>query len=153
MGAFLLISKSYSDWQSSPISTSISTHPLDDLDFPVVAVCPPEGSNTALNYDLMRAKNHSFTKDDRDRIEEAVWKHLITDEHQSFAEEMVAATNPDNVEQLYKGFQSIPRPYNNGYEVKVWNTSGTIKSSWYGEEYKEEHYKKDKDIHVILDQT
>ena len=117
MGAGFLISNSYSNWQTSPISTSISTHPLDDLDFPTVAVCPPEDSNTALNYDLMKAENHSFTQDDRDRLEEAVWKHFIADEHQSFAEEMVAAANPDNMEQLYDGFQSIPMPYSYGYEV------------------------------------
>ena len=141
LGAFLLISRSYSNWQSSPISTAISTHPLEELDFPPVAVCPPEDSNTALNYDLMRAANHSFSKDDRNKFEEAVWKHLIADEHKSFAEEMIAATNPANMEQLYDGFHSVPMPYNYGYEVLVQNSSsGRIKSSWFQEEYNEDHY-------------
>ena len=50
--AFYLINDSYNDWQASPIATSISTHPISELDFPTVTVCPPEGPNTALNYDL-----------------------------------------------------------------------------------------------------
>ena len=146
-----MISKSYSDWQTSPISTSISTHPLDDLDFPTVAVCPPENSNTALNYDLMRAANHTFSKEERDRLVEVVWDTFAREEHKSFAEEMIAAANPTWMKDIYEGYQSLPEPYNHGYEVVVWNTSGTVKSSWYGEEYKEEHYKKNKDVHVVLD--
>ena len=48
-----LINHSYVEWKASPITTSISTHPISKLDFPNVTVCPPEGSNTALNLDLM----------------------------------------------------------------------------------------------------
>ena len=102
LGALLLISKSYSDWQMSPVSTSISTHPLDDLDFPTVAVCPPEGSNTALNYDLMRAANHSFSNEERGKLVESAWENFIREEHQFYAEQMVAAVNSNrrNVQWL-----------------------------------------------------
>ena len=99
----------------------------------------------------MRAANHTLSEDDRDKIEESVWENFVKEEHKSFAEEMVAATNPNQMKVLYEGYQSVPSPYNHGYEIIVWNTSGTIKSSWYGEEYKEERYMKDKDIHVVLD--
>ena len=116
-----------------------------------MAVCPPEGSNTALNYDLIRAANHSFSKEEQERVEEAVWKHFVEEEHRSFAEEMIAAANPTQMKAMYEGYQSVPRPYNHGYEVVVWNTSGTIRSSWYGEEYKEERFKKNRDVHVVLD--
>ena len=39
--AFYLINSSYVDWQASPIATSISTHPLSELNFPNVTICPP----------------------------------------------------------------------------------------------------------------
>ena len=126
LGAGYLISKSYSEWQLSPFSTSISTHPLDDLNFPAVAICPPENSNTALNYDLMRAANYSFSKTDRVRLIEAIWDNLISEEHRSFADEMVAAVNSSALKQVYEGFQSVPTPYNHGYQIVVWNSSGTI---------------------------
>ena len=45
---------------------TITTHPVADLEFPTVTVCPPKGSNTALNYDLIRARNVSFTDDKRE---------------------------------------------------------------------------------------
>ena len=151
LGAGLLISKSYSDWQSSPVSTSISTHPLDNLDFPTVAVCPPEDSNTALNFDLRRAANVSFSEKDRDKLVKAVWEKFAKEEHLSFAEEMVAAVNPSRMKAMYDGYQSAPRPYSYGYEIIVWNTSGTIKSSWYREDFREERYKKNKDVHLVLD--
>ena len=48
IGAGILIHRSYDKWQESPIETTITTHPLDGLDFPTVTVCPPKGSNTAL---------------------------------------------------------------------------------------------------------
>ncbi len=54
-----LIGSSLQDWKSSPISTTITTHPISEAPFPRVTVCPPEGTNTALNYDLMRAESLS----------------------------------------------------------------------------------------------
>ena len=152
LGAGFLISKSYSDWQLSPIATSISTHSLKDLEFPSVAVCPPENSNTALNYDLLKAANYSFSKDDRERLKEAIWDSFIAEDHRSFADEMVAAAaaNPGSLKQVYDGFQSIPTPYNHGYEIVVWNSSGTISSAWYSEEYSEGHFMKNRDVHIVL---
>ena len=81
---------------------------MDDLDFPTVAICPPEDSNTALNYDLLRAANYSFPKGDRERLIEAIWDNFIAEDHKSFADEMVAAANPSEIEQVYNGFQSVP---------------------------------------------
>ena len=60
LGAGVLIHSSYSQWQESPIATTITTHPLDNLDFPIVTVCPPKGSNTALFADLVRFDNTSL---------------------------------------------------------------------------------------------
>ena len=48
-----------------PVSTSITTRPIADLDFPTVTVCPSKDSLTALNYDLMKADNNSLTEQDR----------------------------------------------------------------------------------------
>ena len=55
IGAGYLIGRSYKEWQESPIATSIAIHPIDDLDFPVVSVCHPKDSSTALYHDLANA--------------------------------------------------------------------------------------------------
>ena len=48
--AIYTINNSYEEWQESPVSTTITTHPITELEFPTVTVCPPRGSNTALNH-------------------------------------------------------------------------------------------------------
>ena len=65
IAAGILIGKSYKDWQKNPIATSITTHPIDDLDFPVVTVCPPKGTDTALYHDLVKAGNGTLSEKDR----------------------------------------------------------------------------------------
>ena len=60
--AGILIGKSYKEWQDSPIATSVTIYPIDDLDFPVVSVCHPKDSSTALYHDLVNADNSEGTK-------------------------------------------------------------------------------------------
>ena len=115
-----------------------------------MAICPPENSNTALNYDLLRAANYSFSKKDRERLTEAIWDNFVDKEHRSFADEMIAAANPGELEQMYNGYHSVPTPYSNGYQIVVWNSSGTISSAWYREEYRKEHFLKNRDVHIVL---
>ena len=69
-GASYLIGHSYHDWQKSPVLTTITTHPLDDLEFPAVTVCPPKGSNTALNYDLMQLNNSKDSLSEKKKMEQ-----------------------------------------------------------------------------------
>ena len=90
-GAGYLIVHSYHDWQESPILTTISTHPLDDLEFPIVTVCPPKGSNTALNYDLMQLNdsNNSFTENQRKELKDVIWESLVEKPHTDFAKHMI----------------------------------------------------------------
>ena len=51
-----LIVKSYQSWELSPIITSVDTKPISEVTFPEITVCPPQGSNTALNLDLLEAE-------------------------------------------------------------------------------------------------
>ena len=64
--AGLLISSSISDWDTYPVTSSISTHPIAKVGFPKVTVCPPKGSSTALTFDIVKAQGIPFTDDDRE---------------------------------------------------------------------------------------
>ena len=86
-----LIQSSYSAWQESPVATSIETHPIADLDFPTVTVCPPRGSNTALNHDLVKADNNSLTTEDRYKLNKEAYKLFIESPQKDFIQNMVAA--------------------------------------------------------------
>ena len=72
-----LINDSSTEWQDSPVSTSIETEPLKELTFPTVTVCPPKDSHTALNYDLMKTENDSLTKEDRDFLNKVAFDLFI----------------------------------------------------------------------------
>ena len=66
--AIYMITGSYKEWQESPVSTTITTHPITELEFPTVTVCPPRGSNTALNHLLEKVKDVNFTKEERQEL-------------------------------------------------------------------------------------
>ena len=37
------ISSSYIEWTETPVSSTTTTRPIDELKFPEVTVCPPKG--------------------------------------------------------------------------------------------------------------
>ena len=151
-GAGYLIHSSYSAWQASPVATSITTHPIDDLDFPTVTVCPPKGSHTALNYDLMKADNDSLTQQDREDLKEAVFRNVIKPSHEDYIRTLLATANQEKLRVIYEGFQSTPKPAQEaGFEVKTWNNRGTYQTPWFGERYREDYYKEDKYLRVVLE--
>ena len=128
IGAGILIGKSYDEWQKSPIATSITTYPIADLDFPMVTICPPKGSNTALYHDLVKAGNKSLSDKDAKVLRKAANKTFLETPHKEYLRMMLATSNFRNLDQVYHGFHSLPKPINdrNGFEIKMWNANGTI---------------------------
>ena len=153
IGAGILIGKSYKEWQDSPIATSITTHPIDNLDFPVVTICPPRNSNTALYHDLVKAGNGTLSDKDKNTLKGAAQDIFLEEAHAEYAKKIVPSLHMGNMDQIFQGFHSIPKSYNqeNGIEIRMWNTNGTITTPWYGEEYVEEYYREDRDFHMILE--
>ena len=145
-----LISKSYLDWQSTPISTTISTHPLAELDFPTVTVCPPKDSHTALNYDLMKAGNDSLTEEHREHLKKTVFESFIETPNHQYMRRM--KESPMDPIQIYEGFQSVPKPYgDSGFEIVTWNNYGRLETPRFGEQFESEYYKTDKWFHIVLE--
>ena len=152
IGAGILIGKSYKEWQDKPIATSITTHPIDDLDFPNVTICPPKNSNTALYHDLVKAGNGYLSGEHKKWLRKAAYDIFIEDTHKDYAEKMLVFSNMGNMDQVFQGFHSLPTPYNNekGLKIKMWNLNGTITTPGFKADYVEEYYKGDKDILMVL---
>ena len=55
--SFVWIYISCKKWEESPVTTTISNHPITDINFPKVTVCPPKHTYTDLNFDLMMTEN------------------------------------------------------------------------------------------------
>ena len=65
IGAGFIINESFQNWHDSPVTTTIETLPISEIEFPTVTVCPPKGTYTNLNYDLMMTKNMTLDSSKR----------------------------------------------------------------------------------------
>ena len=86
--AIHMITNSYEEWQESPVSTTITTHPITELEFPTVTVCPPRGSNTALNYLLEKVKDINFTEEERQELLDISREVFIEIPNKKYAKQM-----------------------------------------------------------------
>ena len=140
--AFYLINSSYDDWQASPIATSITTHPISELYFPTVTVCPPVGSNTALNYDLARVRNVILTEKDRDDLANVTTYFLVDKPSQDFVHLARSLLNEQNILEMFekKPTISYPMAYNSedntpGFEVWSSKLSGSYRTPSFGKKW------------------
>ena len=63
-----LIAEAFHSWQLSPIITSVDTQPIGKVTFPEITICPPKGSNTALNIDLLALEKVQLTEVERENL-------------------------------------------------------------------------------------
>ena len=119
----------------------------------MVTVCPPRDSNTALYHDLAKVDNQSLSDNHRQTLKEAAYKIFMEASHKDYVKKTLATPKPADMDQIYQGFVSLPKPYNHGkgFEVKMWNTNGTITTPFYGNDFIEEYYKEDRDFHIVLE--
>ena len=118
-----------------------------------MTVCPPKDSNTALYHDLAKAGHEPLSHEHREALKKSAFEIFFEATHKDYAKKMIAASNIRNMDQVYHGFYSLPKPYKheNGFEIKMWNWNGTITTPWFGEEFNEEYYKEDRDFHMMLE--
>ena len=93
--AIYMITSSYKEWQESPVSTTITTHPISELEFPTVTVCPPRGSNTALNHLLEKVKDVNYTEEERQRLLAVADEAFIEIPNKEFAKQMAELVSDD----------------------------------------------------------
>ena len=132
--ALNLVHNSYADWDKDPVSTTVSTHPINQLPFPNVTICPPKEYNTALNYDLMKTSKIILSQEDREELIMESKKAFLIDSYNQFVDLMKALSNPGNMQAMYDGLQTIPHPYKkDGFEITSRGKSGSITTPWFGE--------------------
>ena len=64
-----LIYNALQDYENDPITTKIETFPISKLKFPAITVCPPKGSYTNLNYDLLNLDKNVKWLNETDKLE------------------------------------------------------------------------------------
>ena len=131
--AIFLIWKTTKEIQDDPFSTAITTHPIGELDFPMVTICPPKGTNTAINNGLMKAKK-PLTEKQKEQLKNATRKIFIDEPFLDFSNFLFAVANKANIRKMCEAFQSIPKPMSSsGLEIRTNALSGSLTSSGYNE--------------------
>ena len=106
--AIHMITSSYKEWQESPVSTTITTHPITELDFPTMTVCPPRGSNTALNHPLDRVKKVEFNKEERNTLL-GISKEVFLDiPNKKYINQIMEFLSTNHMRSIANGQASMP---------------------------------------------
>ena len=127
IGAGVLIHQSLSSWTESPVSTTIDTRSITDLDFPNVTVCPPRNSFTSLYPDLVMARNVTFNGEERKELADfvplAVFSPLYDTQYLEFQ-----AYRQETYWNWYTGMTKLALPYTDWDNNKIQNFG--IEASW-----------------------
>ena len=140
-GAGILIHQSFSSWAGSPISNTIETVPISDLDFPNVTVCPPKKSFTSLNPDLVMSKNMTFDLDKRKEVANSIVDTVFFANYEPKYREFLQYRGQQKLMDLYSGVSkmNLPRQHTappNGVTFRKYNhdteaLSGSISTPYF----------------------
>ena len=105
-----LIYDSFNDWSESPTITSVETLPISEVPVPEVAICPPLGSNTTLNYDLTIADNITIDNETKKALVKLANLEFMKSYHSTCVEDNNFYESKD-IENVFKGLRSLTLGY------------------------------------------
>ena len=98
-----LIDKAFYSWATTPIITTVDTRPISEVVFPEITVCPPSGTDTALNVDLEAAKGMELSEEQREELILEMEGDLHKEHIGSFAQEQSLFFPLDRIRKAYSG--------------------------------------------------
>ena len=104
-----LILSSFSDWASSPVSTTITPHPVSDLPFPDVTICPPKGLNSALKYDLLMLANMTISQVKKEHLLNSAKIIFEKSGGEANAKNIESLSNNANLAKSLEAFKTFQR--------------------------------------------
>ena len=106
-GSFILIFQSFSSWADSPITTTIDTLPISELEFPNVTVCPPRNSFTNLNIDIVRSSKISLSQGQRKALSKQISEVVYTSHMERKLATYTEYEEKDRYRNQYQGVSKI----------------------------------------------
>ena len=151
--AIYMITNSYNEWQTSPVSTTITTHPITELKFPAVTVCPPKGTNTALNYALRNIKTDSLTGNERQKLKRMAKEVFMENPSKRQARQMKRELSVENMRSILDDEMSFPQiDENNQVTLKFQEEQGSFKTPGFGDpKYEGDFYNIIHSFNLILE--
>ena len=155
--AAVMIQQSFANWEENPVATTLESHPLSQLSFPKVTVCPPSDTFTTLNLDIEMMENKALQ--DQNNIKETLKSHLPLALFDSdFEENFSFFSKVTNVsEGWYLGDTSIyflQPPYDYHpltVEYRSSDISGAASSPDFKEPFDEDKFKREIQFRITID--
>ena len=141
--AGLLIHQSFYNWSENPITTTIETLPIDKVKLPKITICPPKGSYTNLNYDVMIADDISSLSNESQK---EILNQFLMEMHQLDFEKAYSLLfkGPDQFLNWYKGLSLVEyQSFSYSNTRQIFSTSasnGTIQTPHFREDFKDENF-------------
>ena len=144
-----LIYNALQDYENDPITTKIETFPISKLTFPAITVCPPKGSYTNLNYDLLNLDKNVKWLNETDKLElqQLTQEIILSNEIDTFVQEESRFKIKNKYESWYLGLSEMKLSYIYTYnvnyrkfEVETSYVEGEIETPDYGVDYSKENY-------------
>ena len=154
-GAGVLIHQSFSSWAVSPVSTTIETLSITELDFPNVTVCPPRNTFTSLNPDLVMARNLNFDEETRKEAADigsfAVFNTNLRVRYEEFAE-----LRQQQYQDVYTGCSDLVLPYREqdgwyNYRLRTARLSGSFSSPHFRQTFHQSRFERKLYTGVCID--
>ena len=146
-GAGYIIYQSFQSWADGPVKTTIETHPIKEITFPKVTVCPPRNTYTDLNYDLMMAENMTLDNDTRNELVNFAVEMLYDHMHDTLIANLSKLDEKYRYYNWYHGYTQITLPFHDPEGVKYFvssaTSSGTIFTKYFEEKFDEEKVETD----------
>ena len=153
IGAGILIAQCFQSWEESPVSTTIETRSISDLEFPGVVVCPAKNSFTTLNPDLIRADKNSWDENMTGKLQELLIKATFDSDVENKYKAMTSFLEKDKFFSWYKGesLRNFPDVIDATWKfsAKTSAASGKFSTPYFGETFHEEDFVKN--LNVIVD--
>ena len=146
--AIWMITDSYQDWHKSPVSTTITTHPINELEFPAVTVCPPRETNTVLNHLLRKVRNVNFTEKERQDLMD-ISKEVF---FKSYGIRMTQLLSNENIRSISNGQTSVSMSIKSQINLKSTEPEGSFKMPGFRDsDYQGDFYSKEHSLYFVLD--
>ena len=151
--AISMITNAYLEWHESPVSTTITTHPITELEFPAVTVCPPRGSNTAVNHLLEKVKYVNFTKEDRQQLLNISKEVFLETPNKKHARQLGELFSFENMKSIVNEQARMPEIDQNGMiTIRSSELEASFETPGFADpEYNGDFYSRPQSLHYVLD--
>ena len=150
LGAGILVSQSFEDWGSNPISTVIETKPILESQFPDVVVCPPENTFTNLNFDLMRAETIDLEEKTRESLVNLTTEMILDEEFFAAYDVQNNIFEANKYRNWFTGFTLAALSESNLVHVTTSSEAGSFTSPFYGDPFVADKFQIEADFTILI---